>query len=262
MLKTVFRNGKSINIFVSSGSELNPVLKGFTDGIIQNRESLPSLIALIEDKLNKTVRTCQNDFIWGVPLVLAQLRVSFEFFGGAEYSKTDDDLGAYDDKGTDKLKIPLKFGNIDRVSDGTIGVYDNGVFSEIHALWGADKNSFGSYVKEESPCISACDEEKIFTVLSVPESDLNIETGLLPTVKACISSMYTSAAEKIVPAAEINPILADADKIHLPISDGFEWQYKESPEGDETVSEIFPIENIISDNFITDGFILKSKGKK
>lgn len=262
MLKTVYRNGKSINIYVPSGAEPASVLKDFIDGIIQNPEALPSLIALIEDKLNKTLRICQNDFIWGVPLVLAQLRVSFEFFGGAEYSKTDEDLGAYDDKGTEKLKIPLKFGNIDRVLDGTVGVYDNQVFSEIHALWGADKRSFSSYVKEESPCISADDGEKIFTVLSIPDSDLNVETGLLPVVKARISSMYTSAAEKIVPAAEITPILADADKISLPISDGFEWQYKTSPEGGEIVSEVFPIESIISESFITDGFIRKSERKK
>lgn len=259
MLKTVFRNGKSANIYISSASEPNPVLKGFIDGIIQNPESLPSLIALMEDKLNKTVRTCQSDFIWGVPLALARLRVSFEFFGGAEYSKTDSDLGAYDDKGTQKLKIPLKFGNIHRVSDGTVGVYDDGVFSELHALWGANKKSFGSYVKEESPFISAEDKDKLFNVLLVPESDLNIETGLLPVVKARINSMYTSAADKIIPAAEINPILTDTDKIRLPISDGFGWQYKKSPEGDEVISDIFPTENVISENFITDGFIVKQK---
>lgn len=262
MLKTVIRDKKSFNIYLPSGSEPNQILKGFIDGITQNAEALPSLIALMEDKLNKTVRTCQSDFIWGVPLALAQLRVSLEFFGGAEYSKTDKDFGLYDDKGTEKLEIPLKFGNIDRVSDGTVGVYDGGVFSEIHALWGVNKNICGSYVKEESRRVSAEDGDRIFTVLTVPDSDLNIETGLLPALKTRISSMYTSAAEKIIPAAEINPILADSDKIRLPISDGFKWRYKASPEGDEVVSEVFPIENIISEGFITDGFIIQSKGKK
>lgn len=263
MLKTVFRNGKSKNIFIKSPSvpELNPVLEGFINGIMNNDASLSSLISLMQSKLDRTVRTCQSDFIWGVPLTLSQLRVRFEFFGGAEYSKEDKDFGKYDDKGAERLKIPLKFGNINRAADGTIGVYENGDFSAIYPLWGAENNDVRDYVKKEGPLISAADGDKIFTVLSVPNSDLYIETGLLPVVRTRINPMYTSAADKIIPTAEINPIIADIKKVRLPIYDGFEWQYKTTPQDSGTFSEILPLEDIITENVIAEGLIVKNEKK-
>ncbi|MBD5103434.1 MAG: hypothetical protein HDT47_01020 [Ruminococcaceae bacterium] len=263
MLKTVYRNGKSENRYVPPASpvNLNPVLKGFTEGITGSAAALPSLLCLIESKLNNTLRTCRRDFIWGVPLTLAQLRVCFEFFGGAEYSKTDGDFGKYDDKGAEKLKIPLKFGNIERVTDGAAGVYESGDYSGIYPMWNDDGKLCGEYIKENSPCISAAEGDRFFTVLSVPDSDLHIETGLLPVVKTRINSMYTSFLQNIIPTAEINPIIANFDRIRLPLYDGLEWRYKQSPEKEDTVYKIFPTEDIMAKSFISDGFVSKTTGK-
>lgn len=263
MLKTVFRNGKRKNLYIapSTAPVLNTVLKCFIDGVTQNSNALPSLISLIQDTLDKTVRTCESDFIWGVPLVLAQLCVRFEFFGGSEYAKKWDDFGKYDDKGAQALNIPLKFGNIARVSDGTVGVYEENNFSVFHALWGADESVYNGYVTTEAPVISANDGDKRFIALMVPNSDLNIETGLLPVVTARIDAMYTSILEKLIPSVEINPILADVQKIRLPISNDFTWRYKTTTQS-ETTADIFSIEDDITENAVMDGFLIKKQKKE
>lgn len=260
MLKTVFRSDASRNIYIAPPNitTLNPVLKGFIDGIMQNDSSLPALMSLIQDTLDETIHTCESDFIWGVPLTLSRLRVRFEFFGGAEYSKKRENFGKYYDKGIGDLKLPLKFGNIARVMDGTVGVYEADDFSALHAFWGVGERLCNGYVTAESPCISANDGDKIFTVLSAPDSDLYIETGLLPVVNTYIDSMYTSLMEKIIPTAEINPIIADTEKIRLPIADEFRWMYKTSIQSDN-ITDIFPLEDIITENSVMDGFLVKKK---
>lgn len=260
MLKTVFRGGESHNLFIESPemTRLNSVLKKFIEGITKNNRSLLELINLIQETLNKTIRTCESDFIWGIPLVLAQLRVRFEFFGGAEYSKKRENFGKYDDKGSESLKIPLKFGNNARVSDGTVGVFEEDDFSKIHALWGVNEVPSNGYVTTQSPSVSAKEGDKIFTALLVPNSDLHIETGLLPVVKARIDPLYTSLADKIIPSVEINPIIANTEKIHIPVTEGFKWRYKTTPQI-ETTTDISALEETIAKNSVIDGFLVKKR---
>lgn len=253
-LKNVYRSGETKCVYI--GTELTGVLKSFADGIVGRRTALRALTDLIENALDKTINACNSDFVWGVPLVLTGLRVTFEFFGGAEYSKKNQDFGKYDDKGARELKIPLKFGNISRVTDGTAGVYSNGDFSCIHPMWGYDGKNRDDYIAPQSPVISSADGDIFFTALIIPDNDTYIETGLIPTIRTRIRSEYTEVAKKINPVVEVNPIISNTEKVHLPVSDGFLWQYCTEP-GKSIAADVLPPEDTVTDNYIMDGFLVK-----
>ncbi len=263
MLKTVYRGGKRKTLYIkASGTPvLNPVLDGFIDGIAQNPDALPELIDLIQDTLDKSVRTCESAFIWGVPLVLARLRLRLEFYGDAEYSKRWDDFGRYDDRGAKALKIPLKFGNLGRVTDGAAGVFEDGDFSCFYALWGAAGDRYANYVTTQCPSVCANDGDRFFTALLVPNSDMNIETGLLPAVKIRINAAHTALAEKIVPTAEINPVVVTPHQIRLPVAaQEFRWRYKQERDGngiDEAEEDVLPLTAVMAETAVMDGFLVK-----
>lgn len=262
ILKTVYRNSARETLYIAPRDtpKLNDYLRGFIGGVTKNPGALPGLIELIQDTLDKTVHTCESDFIWGVPLVLARLGVGLEFSGGAEYSKKREDFEKYDDKGAGALKVPLKFGNVKRVTDGTVGVFDDSEnFTKFHALWGADEKRYNGYVTTESVAICARDNERYFTALLVPNSDLHIETGVLPVVKTRINAAHTALADKLIPAAEINPVVADVDNVRLPVaSGGFKWRYMRTPQ-DAVTADILPPADLMSPNTaVTDGFLIKA----
>jgi hypothetical protein len=259
MLKTIYRSHKRTTLYLPppDAPALHEVLRCFISGVTHNENALPELISLIQDTLDKTVQSCESDFIWGVPLVLTRLRTTMEFFGGAEYSKQKADFGKYDDKGACKLKIPLKFGNIRRVTDGCAGVYEDGDFSRFYALWGADEKRYAGYVTTQSPSVSAGDGDKYFTALLVPNSDLNIETGLLPVIQTRINAAHTALAQSIVPAAEINPVISNRENVRLPAeANAFAWRYKGTP-GSDITADILPIEDGLSETAVMDGFLIK-----
>ncbi len=258
-LKNVYREGETRCEYV--GNELTGVLRSFADGLIGSRTALRTLMDLIQAAVDKTLNACSPDFVWGVPLVLTGLRVTFEFFGGAEYSKRSADFGKYDDKGAENLKIPLKFGNILRVTDGTVGVYSGGDFSRVHAMWGYDAKDSGGYLAMQSLTVSAAEGDSFFTALMIPGNDMYIETGLLPTVRTRIKAEYVKSAKKIVPVVEINPIISDTKNIRLPVPNGFSWQYSTEP-GNKITADVLPPENTITDNFIMDGALIKKHVKK
>ncbi len=266
MLKTVYRAGERKTLFIKAADapEPNPVLNGFIDGIRENPHALPEMIDLLQDTLDKTVRVCESAFIWGVPLVLARLRLRLEFFGEAEYSKTWQDFATYDDKGAKALKIPLKFGNLLRVTDGTAGVFEDGDYSCFHALWGVPESRYPNYVTTHSPTVCANDGNRYFTALLAPNSDMVIESGLLPAIKLRLDAAHTALTDKVVPTAEINPVIVNIEKVRLPTAASeFRWRYKREIDGNisgDVEEDVLPLSDVLAETAVVDGYLVKRSG--
>jgi hypothetical protein len=236
---------------VASGNEtVDSFIKSFSEN--SDKSAFAELIDLIDLVLCKKVRS--SSLIWGRPLVLATMAVKFEFFGDPEFSVHQGTFGEYETLGAENVRIPLYFGDINRVTDGVIGVYNDRDFSSIKPLWGVSiKHQNSKFISNEPIRISHSDKTKYVTVLAEANSDIYISTGFLPVKKVRPKSEINIDLSY---SSEINPVIGSLDELSLPLlEDGktYSFKYRNMQNEYVNINTNSNLSAYQSDNIIIDG---------
>ena len=219
----------------------------------------------------------QNDFIFGRALVLAEMNIELEYFGGTEFSKKIDDsknrkkLKDLTDLGLSKRKFPVMIGDINRVTDGVIcGFYggDNG-FGNGFATFGYKEykqevlkdNHPNQFLNAAHPLVSGKSSAK-FTLLLDPSLKVTLSTGFLPIEHVQINARHTDFSDMNLKLAELNTLISGDKQIPSPnFTKGGKYT-RIYPKKDniyhslEVINDDLTID-IIDKTIITDGFIVK-----
>ena len=200
---------------------------------------------------------------WGRPLVLARVKVDFDFFGAPQFSKRFEDAMKYDSYGAERITFPLKFGDINRVGDGLLGYYDGQDYTALFAPYGA-RNPCGSehYVRYASSLsLSGADNSRYFTLLISPDAPTYLQTGVLPAKPLYFEASHGKAAENLALMAELSPVLGAQGEVGLPplpVDEegvGYKWYV---PENETYVeNKLIPPAVSFEDTILMDGFIVK-----
>lgn len=238
MVKTVVRNGKKAARWLSAPGlpadyhklEIeNSGLEAFLENLFTMEGAFEDFLEWMERYLNQ--KQSRHQLFWGRPLVLAGLKVSLEFFGGPETSKRVEDFGREETCQAEKVRIPLRFGDVERVTDGVFGFFEGDNFARMYLPFGAEQMNKSQYLCTDEDISLACaDGEKIYNVLMEPDSPIHLHTGLLPVKKLMLPEKDTKAAAGLDVAAEISPVLASPDRAGLPSipeagEEGYIWSY-------------------------------------
>jgi hypothetical protein len=274
-LKVVFRNGSPECRFLSKNGDsvinsgnliLDNYIKSFTGN--PYKPAFSELMTLIDFSISNKIPT--SNLIWGRPLILAKMAVSLDFYGGVNFSVMQGNFDKYDTKGAESLKIPLYFGDIRRVSDGFIGLYEDDFdgnkptenFKNLRPLWGAEFEKNSQYISKIPFEISNSDNTKYITVLSEADSDINISSGILP-VKKVRSQLPVNT--NLDYCTEINPVIGSEDELSLPLmaeNKEISFQYR-NPDYTLQKAEIYSnFSTLNADNIIMDGMLVVEKSKK
>ena len=235
------------------------------------------LMDVISLKLDNTIPMDQNDFIFGRALVLAEMNIELEYFGGTEFSKKIDDiknikkLKDLTDLGLSERNFPVMIGDINRVTDGVIcGFYggDNG-FGNGFATFGYKEykqevlkdNHPNQFLNAAHPLVSRKSSAK-FTLLLDPSLKVTLSTGFLPVEHVQINARHTDFSGMNLKLAEMNTLISGDKQIPSPnFTKGGKYT-RIYPKQDNTYHSLEVINDdltidIIDKTIITDGFIVK-----
>ena len=235
----------------------------------ERRYYFTELMNVIDQKLNNTIPMCQNDFIFGRALVLAEISIELEFYGGTEYSKNPDNFNVSDDKGLRAQPFTVKIGDINRVTDGVIcGFYGkNTEFEKGFAASGYNTKD-NQCLNAEPPKVSGTSPAKV-TLLLDPSMKVTLSTGFLPIEQIQINANHTDFSNMDLMLTEMNTLISEENKILLPNFTKGKKYLREYPkkEKESTLRKKINIEianstmetiGTIGKTMITDGFIVKS----
>lgn len=253
---------------------------------IQNNDSyIIELTNIINVKLSNTIPIDKHDFIFGHALVLAEMNIELEYFGGPEFSKRTDLLNEdsclrLDDKNLFEQIFPVMVGDINRVTDGVIcGFYNTGtknMFEKGFAPFGYNTKG-NKYLNAAPPTVSGRNIEtkidsdpKTVTLLFDPMLKVTLSTGFLPVEQIQINARHTDFSSINLKLVEMNTLISEEETILLPDftkGDSFKRKYpileKKSTGKETTTYKDIDINNNlatapITTTIITDGFIAKN----
>lgn len=233
-------------------------LRGFLQGLLDVEGALADILRLIDSYYEKKLIPHTEKLIWGRPFVLARCSVQFEFSGTPEYDKRFSAFGRYDTRGAEKISFPVMIGDMERVTDGVLGCFDDVLgYDRLCPAFGAAIGQKGGYLRpQDSVRISADAGEKLLSVLMDGHAAVHIQTGLMPDQAQFLYACHGAAADEILAAAEMNPVIASADGVALPMR-GYGWKYRAG--GEFIQQKIVPLCAGFDETVIMDGFMVKEK---
>lgn len=268
MVKTVYRNQKPQARWISApGKERvfetllfeDSSLKGFVAGLLKGNAFF-EFNALMDRYLDH--KECLDQLIWGRPLALARAKLSLEFFGKPQFSKKYDQFKQYSTLKAEEIRVELKLGDIQRLTDGLLGYFDDNDFSRMFPPFGAENpNQTEEYVQYEKGLdLSHSDGGRLVTLLTAPSSPVYIQTGILPVQKISMDAAHVKDIADLPLTAEISPILAGNDSTDAPFprqagESGYQWLVQEK-EGFRAF-QITPSIAAFHETMLTDGYIMK-----
>ncbi len=272
ILKTVYRNEdkqkKAFAKFVQICEDLKKQdqrIVNFIDSLNKENSNLSELMEVIDRKLEITIPMDQNDFIFGRILVLAEMDIELEYYGGTEFSKKIEDVENLDDKGLLKQEYPVMIGDIERVTDGVICGFYGGEkgYENGFATFGYDVHG-NNFLNATHPKVSGEKDARI-TLLLDPSQKVSLTTGILPVEQIQIDARHTDFSGMNLMSTEMNSLISEINQIQLPDFKRGETFTREYPILDKGVKKnIFlnvvkaePKIGTIDNTIITDGFIVK-----
>lgn len=270
MIKTVYRDQKPGARWVSAPGEDknfekvdfgNDSFRSFLKGLLNGKNAFYEFNALMDRFLDWKRGTEQ--ILWGRPLALMRICVSFEFDGFPQFQKRFEDFGKYDSGGIRDVRFRLGFGDMERISDGLFGCFDGSDFSRLYPAFGAD-NPLESedYIEYcQSISISNSDNGRYFTILAEPDSPVSLQTGLLPVKMLQLEAVHTKIMGRLPLSAEISPLLSSEQEAAMPVppqdegADPYRWYYIEKEE--YVKRNIVPPITSFEETELMDGFIIK-----
>lgn len=272
MIKTVYRNNKPSVRWLSAPNTAisfeevdfkNDYLKEFLKSLLAVDNAFYEFNSYMDNFLD--VKQSTTSLIWGKPLALIRLKINFEFYAYPQFSKKFNDIKKYDTCGAEKIRFNMGFGDIGRITDGVFGCYDDHDFSKLYPAFGAENTCEAeNYMKySESISISNNDGDRYFTLLTIPDLQLNIQSGILPVKTIQLEAVHTEILENLPLFAEMSPVLSDCEEVGLPTlpqddkDKYYKWFFydKEKTIEKKIVSPIASFEEKI----LMDGFILKEE---
>ncbi len=275
MIKTVWRDGGIAARWLSAPgvapdfenvSFPDARLKKFLKALVEGTHAFEEFQALLDRYLD--AKHDYSSLIWGRPLVLARVSVSFEFYGGPQFSKKIEDFGKYETNGAEKTRFPLKFGDMQRVSDGLMGCFAGDDFTKMIAPPGSsgscETQEYISCSDGSGVTLSNSDGEQCFTLLMEPGSEVHIQTGLLPVKSMTLDPVHVRAAEQLSLAAEISPILVSDGRTQIPYlqtPDGKNYEWYALEETDYRKFDLLAPTVSFDETMLTDGWIVCGDGR-
>lgn len=272
MVKTIYRKGKP-DVRWLSAPDLDPdfdkldipsqEFKAFLAKLKNDGGAFYEFYGLLDQYLD--AKHCFGSLVWGRPLVLAKVKVDFDFFGAPQFSKRFEDAMKYDSFGAEHIAFPLKFGDSNRVGDGLLGYYDGQDYTALFAPYGA-QNPYGTehYVRYTSSLsLSKADKSRYFTLLISPDAPTYIQTGVLPAKSLYLEASHAKVAENLALIAEISPVLGALGQVGLPPlpvneeGEGYKWYVLE--DGTYIANELISPTVSFEDTILMDGFIVKEE---
>lgn len=272
MVKTVYRNGKPGARWLSAPG-LDPdfnrldisdsYFKDFLSTLIHSGNAFYEFYGLLDRYLD----TKQNfsSLIWGRPLVLTRIKVRFQSHGQPDFSKRIENFGKYDTYEAERIRFKLKFGDMERVSDGLLGCFNDHDFSKLYPPFGAENPyTTENYIQySQSLDISQSDGDRIFTLLIEPNTPFTIHTGIVPVKRIYFEASHAKVAQSLALSAEISPILGTMGQVGLPPlpqtedKQTYKWYVLDKEEYQENA--MIPPLVSFDETILMDGFIVKDK---
>jgi hypothetical protein len=267
-----------------SGDIENTPIDKFINLFKEKKYYFAELMDVIKQKLDNTIPMNQGDHIFGRTLVLAEMNIELEYFGGTEFSKesiSNIEKKNLDDKGLSEQAFPVMIGDINRVTDGVICGFYGGEdgFDKGFTAFGykTENNIFlkhNIFLKQDNqPTISGKTSAKV-TLLLDPSLKVTLSTGILPVEQIQINAIHTNFSKMNLQLAEMNTLISDDKKILLPNfskNAKFIRQYPQKSQDTNNNDISYTSLEIINDDskigtiektIITDGFIAKSNKRK
>lgn len=267
MLKTVSRNGNPAVTWISAPGLDNDFdkldagnndFKEFLKNLFYGKNAFYEFCLLMDKFLDS--KQGSEQILWGKPLVLARLKLKFEFEGEPQYQKRYEDFGKHNSLGVEKAAFRLCFGDMERISDGVFGYFEEGDFSKMYPAFGSvNPGDTDSYIKySDKTSISNESGEKIFTLILEPDSLIHIQTGLIPLQVLQINSAHTKIAETLSLTAEVSSLLSSYNDAAIPdISHSDDVKYAWYSVEDDSLKKHNVVSPIVSfdETVLEDGFI-------
>lgn len=220
-VKTTYRKiqGKkrAVGRFVPSpgaSGDMDPRVQAFLSTLTGDSGAFAEVMAAIDAKLNRTLPLSRNQFLFGRALVLAEAAVELSFFGGPEWSKKDADLGCFADLGLSEQEIPVRFGDVNRVTDGLCcGFYDG--FSKGFPAFGGEGTD-REYLSAAPFSIKSTDGVKRVTLLFDPMLKVTVSSGVLPVKQLELPGEHTDLSQYPLFSSELNLLLSEEQQAALP----------------------------------------------
>jgi hypothetical protein len=274
-LKTIYRSGKPRAAWVGAPGfetygdavDIDATLKAFLSSM--NDDAFNGLMDLIDGNCSKTLPSASADVVYGRPLALARACVRLMSLGGFPFNMDYGAFGAYDTQGLGDVRVPLHFGDIRRVSDGTVAIFPDAAtdgagpgpsFDRIYPAWGISGPENAAVSFDTCPDIAYADGERFFTVLMEVGHGLNIQTGILPVKTVYLPAEHAKVVGDLTMAAELTSVLTPKGEVQLPIMSGgkpsrYSWRCFDE-EGKEVVQEVKPPLPAYGESLICDGMLL------
>jgi hypothetical protein len=271
MVKTVYRN-KTITARWLSAPNLSPDFdkidfkdnnfKLFLKNLYSAENAFYEFNRLMEQYLD--YKQNLSTLIWGRPLILARVKLNFEFLGKPQFSKKFKDFNKNNTFGSEKIRFNFKMGDIQRVTDGLLGYFNDSDFSKLFPPFGAtDSQVTEKYIQysKQNLDISNIDGDRFMTLLMEPNSAVNIHTGILPVKKINCIPEHTEISQNLSLSAEFSPLLTQTDRAELPPlpqpEEGFEYTRYVLDNDKYNVFEITSPIVSFEQTILTDGLIVK-----
>jgi len=272
-LKKVKRNGEEKMRWVSapglpdqlSDLDTSELLKNFLQRLLDEKSAFTQVMRVIGQVLEKTVPDGIPEEIWGKTLALSKAEAALEFERLPEFTKSFEDFGKDNTLGTEKIRIPMAFGDINRNLDGLVGVFTSEKFEEMIPPFGmeGEENSYVRYGKMLS--ISRDDGKVPLYFLAEAAETITVQTGLHPISFVRLFPEHSRTAGELTLSAQLAPILTPAGKAELLTADGekkerLQFQVRT---GDEAVEwDLSVMDAVLKDTVLCDGRIAWRQNEK
>lgn len=241
-------------------------LRDYVAGLLGTKYALRDVLGLMELYYEKKLMPEAKKQIWGRPFVLVRCGVQLEFDGLPEYDKSFLAFGKYDTKQAEQIRVGVRIGGMDRVTDGVLGCFEDAdEFRGFHPCSPTARFCAGEYFfksEETKSCsigICAAEGEKMLTLVMEPRGKITVQTGIMPGMSLELEGTHGGEADRVCREAEMNPVLTARDKISLPVEE-FIWKYRE---GDKYIyQEAIPQMADFAPTVIMDGYICAKGGGK
>lgn len=232
-------------------------LKNFVEGI---RKKGPSAFESLLGHIDETVqgiealgsRHDQNlSVLVGRPLALVRASLKLELYGPPVFDQSWESLGKFDTKDFEKVKFPVRLGDVNLLKDGLVGYFiEDGeqTYDKFHSAYGFDENTQkdgSDYVisdhndHHDNLIKLTCDPQAkpvLLTLLIDPRGGIHITSGILPTKFIELPHHHISEAlSKMEVSFRIAPLIASLtadDAIDMPLPSvskgGWSFSYQES----------------------------------
>lgn len=238
-INTAYENSKIVAKWVDAKFPERPFsqsqiederLRSVIQGLLDGESALQDMLGLIDRYYENKLIAHTERQIWGRPFVLARLKLQFEFFGIPEFDKKLTEFGNYDTSMAEQIQFPIHFGDMNRVTDGVLGCFEEENYQQFCPAFGDDLRQGETYfMPSEQICISAQSGTKYVTLLMAGHANATIQTGLLPVQTIAIPGVHAEAIDNLPAAVEMNPVLGVEEQVFLPVS-GYEWRYRTGDE--------------------------------